>query len=66
MPSHDSSPGYWTERDEADAMLRLIACRRLNVEPLLTDEAPARDAPRLYERLMSWDETLLGAIMKWD
>jgi threonine dehydrogenase-like Zn-dependent dehydrogenase len=62
---HDSSPGFWTLRDESLLVLRLLAAERLNVDPLTSEVAPASEAPRLYEQLASWRKDALGMILRW-
>jgi threonine dehydrogenase-like Zn-dependent dehydrogenase len=65
VPPHDSSPGFWTLRDDTALVLRLLAAGRLRVEPLISEIAPAEEAPRLYEQLGSWRKDALGMLLRW-
>jgi threonine dehydrogenase-like Zn-dependent dehydrogenase len=50
-PRNDSSPGWWTERDDALAFLRFLSLGRLSLDGF-TDEVHAiADAPAVYARL---------------
>jgi len=64
-PRQDRSPGYWTWRQDGETILRLMAARRLAIEPLISDRAPWHRATQIYERLASWDESVLGVILDW-
>jgi L-iditol 2-dehydrogenase len=65
IPPRDSSPGFWTLRDDTRVVLRLLAAGRLRVDPLISEVAPAEEAPRLYEQLGSWRKDALGMLLRW-
>jgi L-iditol 2-dehydrogenase len=65
VPPHDSSPGLWTLRDDTRLVLRLLVAGRLRVDPLISEIAPAEEAPRLYEQLGSWRKDALGMLLRW-
>ena len=50
-PKSDSSGGWWTERDDALAFLRLLALGRLSLASFTDEVHPISDAPAVYTRL---------------
>ena len=50
-PKNDSSPGWWTERDDAFAVLRLLALGRIALDGFVEEVHPLSDAPAVYTRL---------------
>jgi threonine dehydrogenase-like Zn-dependent dehydrogenase len=50
-PDHDSSPGWWTVRDDALAYLRLVALGHLDMSGFVEEVHPIADAPAVYTRL---------------
>ena len=50
-PKNDSSPGWWTERDDAFAFLRLLALGRIALDGFVEEVHPLSDAPAVYTRL---------------
>lgn len=50
-PKNDSSGGWWTERDDAVAFLRLLALGRLSLASFTDEVHPISDAPAVYTRL---------------
>ena len=50
-PRGDSSPGWWTERDDALAFLRLVAGGRLSLDGFAEEVHPVVEAPAVYTRL---------------
>ena len=50
-PAHDSSPGWWTGRDDALAYLRLLALGRFSLDGFTEEVHPVADAPAVYARL---------------
>jgi threonine dehydrogenase-like Zn-dependent dehydrogenase len=64
-PGRDRSAGYWTWRQDAETIMRLMAAQRLAIEPLISDRVPWHRAPQVYERLAAWDDGLLGVVLDW-
>jgi 2-desacetyl-2-hydroxyethyl bacteriochlorophyllide A dehydrogenase len=64
-PKTESSRGYWTQMDDWDVALRLMAAGRLQVDPLTTDVLPATDAAQGYELLRSDRSAHLGVLLDW-
>ena len=50
-PGTDSSGGWWTERDDAFAFLRLLSLGRLSLAGFTEEVHPVSDAPAVYARL---------------
>ncbi|MBR1609125.1 MAG: theronine dehydrogenase, partial [Kiritimatiellae bacterium] len=50
-PKAESSPGWWTERDDATAFLRMLAMRRVDLRGFVEEVHPVSDAPAVYDRL---------------
>ncbi len=50
-PDHESSPGWWTQRDDALAIIKLISMGRLNLDELVEDVRSPEEAPEIYARL---------------
>ena len=50
-PAHDSSPGWWTVRDDALAYLRMLSLGRLDLSGFVEEVHPVADAPAVYTRL---------------
>ncbi len=65
-PAHDSSPNFWTLRDDWELSLQLIAHGRVVVDPLITHRMPGIQAAEAYEMLMDWDQNLLGVVLNWE
>ncbi|MBA7549538.1 L-threonine 3-dehydrogenase [subsurface metagenome] len=64
-PLHESSPHFWTMRDDCELVLRLISQKRLLIAPLISHRLSWENAPDAYEMLMKWDTKLLGVILDW-
>ena len=65
-PRHDSSPNFWTLRDDWELSLQLIAHHRVVVAPLITHRMPGIQATEAYQLLMDWDPNLLGVVLNWE
>ena len=50
-PEHDSSPGWWTRRDDALAYLRMVSLGRIDLTGFIEEVHPVADAPTVYTRL---------------
>ncbi|MBC7236326.1 MAG: zinc-binding alcohol dehydrogenase [Chloroflexi bacterium] len=64
-PKHESSQAYWTQKDDWDVALRLMATGRLEVSRLTTDILPASEAAKGYELLRSDKAAHLGVLLDW-
>ena len=50
-PRFESSNGWWTERDDALAFLRLLSLGRISLAGFTQEVHPVSDAPAVYTRL---------------
>ena len=50
-PRNDSSDGWWTERDDALAFLRMLSLGRVSLDGFVEEVHPVSDAPAVYTRL---------------
>ncbi len=64
-PRSESSPDFWTAKDDRALSLRLLTARRLQVKPLITHRFAWADAPKAYDLLAQWDLTALGILLDW-
>lgn len=52
-PETDSSDGWWSQRDDALAIISLIRGGRLNLDRMVEDVRSPEEAPEVYARLVS-------------
>ncbi|MBQ7010569.1 MAG: zinc-binding alcohol dehydrogenase [Clostridia bacterium] len=53
-PDHDSYPGYFTERDDIIAVLRLISANRLSFKSLIPEQSyDPKDCQEVYDRVIN-------------
>jgi 2-desacetyl-2-hydroxyethyl bacteriochlorophyllide A dehydrogenase len=64
-PAIDSREGAWTERDDYQTFLRLIAAGRLRIAPLISTVAPASSAGEVYHDLAENPNPPLGVLFDW-
>jgi 2-desacetyl-2-hydroxyethyl bacteriochlorophyllide A dehydrogenase len=64
-PRVESSAGWWTTKDDQRVALKLLALKRLNIQPLITHLFAWQDAPKAYELLKEWNLNALGMILNW-
>ena len=64
-PERESARAYWTQPDDAELALRLMAAGRLKVEPLTTDVLSFQEAPNAYALLGQAPEEHLGVVLDW-
>jgi threonine dehydrogenase-like Zn-dependent dehydrogenase len=55
----------WTEQRNFEAVLDLMAQKKLDVQPLVTHRFPFEDAPQAYELISKGKEPYLGIILKY-
>ena len=65
-PRHESSPNFWTLRDDWELSLQLIAHHRVVIAPLITHRLAGTQAAEAYQLLMEWDQNLLGVVLNWE
>jgi len=54
----------WTEQRNFEAVLELMASRKLDVRPLISRQVPLEEAPAVYQELVS-DRSLLGVLLTY-
>ena len=64
-PRQESSENFWTNRDDCELALQLIAQHRVVVTPLISHRLRSTDAAEAYRQLMEWEENLLGVVLHW-
>jgi len=51
-PESDSSPGYFTHRDDIKAILKLCAMNRLNLDEIISETHSPNECGKVFERLV--------------
>lgn len=51
-PEAESAPGWWTERDDAQAFIRLLASGRISLDDLVEETHVVEEAPEVFDRLV--------------
>jgi len=64
-PQFNSTPGFWTARDDQVLALKLLAASRIKVSPLITHKFSGSEAPKAYDLLLSNDMSALGILLDW-
>lgn len=65
-PRVESSAGWWTTKDDQRVALKLLALKRLTIQPLITHRFACQDAPQAYALLREWDLRALGMVLDWN
>ena len=52
-PEKESSPGLWTSKDDMNALLRLLAGKRLDFDAFVAETHTPEEAPEVYTRLLT-------------
>ena len=50
-PKFESSEGWWTEKDDAEALIKLLELRRIDLGVLVEEVLSPLDAPVIYDKL---------------
>jgi threonine dehydrogenase-like Zn-dependent dehydrogenase len=64
-PEADSSPGYWTLKDDYRTLLALLAAKRLQVQPIISEIVSPERARTVYTRLAEDPRPPLGIVFDW-
>ena len=64
-PKVESYPHHWTHHDDCNAILDLIAAKRLQVAPILSRVLSPADAPAVYTQLCEDKNFPLGTVFDW-
>ena len=65
-PACDSHPGCWTMRDDMTVLMDLMLAKKLDVRPLLSVVEKPENAVSVYDRFISRDPDMLGAVFDWN
>lgn len=66
IPEKDSSPGYWTYQRDLECFVSLMARKKVDPAPLITERCEKKDILALYgEKILTWDSGVIGAIIDW-
>ena len=61
----ESSPGHWTAFDDYRTFLKLVAARKLQVRPIISEVVSPERAPAIYKRLAEEKHPPLGIVFDW-
>jgi len=64
-PRYESYHGWWTQRDDASLILKLLSRGLLKVRDLITLKMGFQEAQEAYRKLIEAKETVLGVILDW-
>ncbi|OGG46046.1 MAG: hypothetical protein A3F84_01880 [Candidatus Handelsmanbacteria bacterium RIFCSPLOWO2_12_FULL_64_10] len=64
-PGQESTAAFWTFKEDAETVLRLLAAGRLNVRDLISVRLKAEEAPRGYQMVMDRRRDVLGILLDW-
>ena len=64
-PKHESYPHHWTHHDDCNAILDMIASKRIQVAPIVSRVESPVDAPRIYNELCDDKDFPLGTVFDW-
>ena len=62
---HESAPGRWTEHDDYRTFLKLIAAKKLQIRPLISEIVSPEAASEVYSRLAKETKVPLGIVFDW-
>lgn len=64
-PKYESYPHHWTHHDDCNAIIEMIASKRIQVEPIVSRiESPA-NAPQIYNELCDDKNFPIGTVFDW-
>lgn len=61
----ESAPGRWTEHDDYRTFLKLVAAKKLQTRPLISEIVSPENAPAVYSRLAECKNPALGIVFDW-
>jgi 2-desacetyl-2-hydroxyethyl bacteriochlorophyllide A dehydrogenase len=64
-PRQESSAGWWTTKDDQRVALKLLAMKRLAIQPLITHRFAWQESPQAYALLKEWNLNALGMVLNW-
>jgi 2-desacetyl-2-hydroxyethyl bacteriochlorophyllide A dehydrogenase len=64
-PRQESAPGRWTERDDYRTFLKLLAARKIQTRPIISEIVSPEAAAAVYGRLAETKNPPLGIVFDW-
>jgi threonine dehydrogenase-like Zn-dependent dehydrogenase len=64
-PNYESSPGRWTEHDDYRTFLKLVAAKKLQTRPIISEIVSPAAAAAVYGRLAETKNPPLGIVFDW-
>ncbi|MBQ8882007.1 MAG: zinc-binding alcohol dehydrogenase [Clostridia bacterium] len=64
-PQSESSPGFWTDKDDLRAVMNLIKGNRLNFKDMICEIHSPTEAGRVYDRLANDKNFPIGVLFDW-
>jgi 2-desacetyl-2-hydroxyethyl bacteriochlorophyllide A dehydrogenase len=64
-PKYESYPHHWTRHDDFNAILDMIASKRLQVEPIISRIESPENAPDIYNELCDDPMFPIGTVFDW-
>lgn len=61
----ESAPGRWTEMDDYRTFLKLVAAKKMQVRPIISEIVSPETAPAVYARLAETKTPPLGIVFDW-
>ena len=64
-PKHESYPHHWTHHDDCNAILDMIASKRIQVEPIVSRIESPSNAPQIFNELCDDKNFPMGTVFDW-
>jgi threonine dehydrogenase-like Zn-dependent dehydrogenase len=64
-PKYESYPHHWTNHDDCNAILDMIATKRIQVEPIISRIELPSNAPQIYNELCDNKNFPMGTVFDW-
>ena len=64
-PKHESYPHHWTHHDDCNAILDMIASKRILVEPIVSRIESPVNAAKIYSELCDDKDFPMGTVFDW-
>ena len=64
-PKHESYPHHWTHHDDCNAILDMIAAKRIQVEPIVSRIESPLNAAQIYNELCDDKDFPMGTVFDW-
>jgi len=61
----ESAPGRWTQFDDFRTFLKLLAAKKIQTKPLISEFVSPETAPAVYARLAETKNPPLGIVFDW-